>query len=115
MPAKKPAPRSAKGKKAASRPTARKTVVRKPSERAKAAAHVRKATATPRRATSSRATPITPEATETTAMRKVAEPAPAGPVAELPGDDAPENLTTAAQTVDPVLGNPEAEEGDGVE
>jgi len=109
MPAKKPAPRSAKGKKAASRPTARKAAVRKPAERAKAAAHVRKATATPsRRATPSRSTPNIPEIAETTEMRKVAEPATMEPAADLPRDDAPENLTAAAQT-DPASERPEAQ------
>jgi DnaK suppressor protein len=51
MPAKKPAPKAAKGQKAASRPPARKPVVaRKPAERVKAAAaaHVRKSADAPR-------------------------------------------------------------------
>jgi len=51
MPAKRPAPKSVKGKKAASRPTIRKSLARRPdSARAKAAAaHVRKSSAVPAR------------------------------------------------------------------
>ncbi|MGH8198928.1 MAG: RNA polymerase-binding protein DksA [Steroidobacteraceae bacterium] len=86
MPAKKPAPKSAKGKKAAtSRPAAKKPAAnhRPPAEqrgrevgRAKvAAAHVHKTAAAPARASTptATATPITPPTTETTTeMRKAA-------------------------------------------
>lgn len=86
MPAKKPAPRSAKGKKAApSRPAAKKSAAtRRPQaeqrgrevERAKvAAAHVHKTATAPARASTpaTSAPPITPTTTEaTTEMRKAA-------------------------------------------
>jgi len=50
MPAKRPAAKSAKGKKAASRPAGRKAVGRKPdSARARVAAHARKSAATPKK------------------------------------------------------------------
>jgi DnaK suppressor protein len=50
MPAKRPAPKSAKGKKAASRPAVRKALARKPeSARARVAAHARKSAATPKK------------------------------------------------------------------
>jgi DnaK suppressor protein len=80
MPAKKPAPKAAKGKKAAaSKPAARKSVVaaRKPDRAKAAAAHVHKAAAAPARpATASAAAPPTsPTMTEATIqMRKAAHP-----------------------------------------
>jgi DnaK suppressor protein len=79
MPAKKPAPKAAKGKKAASRTAAvRKTAsARKPAERVKAAppAHARKsAVSAPKKATPTRPTPTITE--ETIEMRKAAQPAP---------------------------------------
>ena len=86
MPAKKPAPKAAKGKKAASRPAVRKTAAaRKPAERVKAAApaHVRKSVvAAPKKAVPPRPTPIATE--ETIEMRKAAKPAPEHPVPETP-------------------------------
>ena len=88
MPAKKPAPKAAKGKKAASRPAAvRKTATtaRKPAERIKAAApvHVRKsAVAAPRKPIAQRPTPTTTEVT--IEMRKASQPAPAVSVPEAP-------------------------------
>src|SRR5690242_12222481 len=91
MPAKKPAPKAAKGKKAASRPAAvRKTTAaataRKPAERVKAAApvHVRKsAVAAPRQTTPSRPNPSTTE--ETIEMRKASpQPAPEASTKEAP-------------------------------
>lgn len=54
MPAKKPAPKPGKGRKAASRP-ARKTVARKPQERAKIVTHSRSKTATRKPAAKARA------------------------------------------------------------
>jgi len=90
MPAKKPAPKAAKGKKAASRPAAvRKTTAavaaRKPAERVKAAAppvHARKsAVAAPRKTTPSRPNPSTTE--ETIEMRKASpQPTPEASVTE---------------------------------
>jgi DnaK suppressor protein len=86
MPAKKPAPKAAKGKKAASRPPAPKSAVaRKPAERAKvltAAAPVRQqAAVAPKKAVPHRST--TTE--ETIEMRKAAEPVTETPESPLPG------------------------------
>src|SRR5258708_35578870 len=84
MPAKKPAPKAAKGKKAASRPPAHKpTVARKPAERVKvvAAAHVRQSAVAPKKAVPHRSTPTTEETIE---MRKAAEPVPETPVNPVP-------------------------------
>lgn len=87
MPAKKSAPKAARGKKAASRPVARKTAARKPAERAKTAAHARKSPS----AAAKKATPHRPTTTnsETTVMPKAAEPAkapeaPSSPPATVP-------------------------------
>src|SRR6267142_2912509 len=84
MPAKKPAPKAAKGKKAASRPPAHTpTVARKPAERVKvvAAAHVRQSAVTPKKAIPHRSTPTTEETIE---MRKAAEPVSETPVNPVP-------------------------------
>jgi DnaK suppressor protein len=84
MPAKKPAPKAAKGKKAASRPPAHKpTVARKPAERVKvlAAVHVRQSAVAPKKAVPHRSTPTTEETIE---MRKAAEPVPETPVNPVP-------------------------------
>jgi DnaK suppressor protein len=104
MPAKKPAPKPvAKGKKAASRPVARKPAppARKPAERAKAVVHARKATPAaapaPAPAPHAKSAPAAKSAShrpaaaavaEAPVARKVAEgtpaaPRPAAPVAEL--------------------------------
>jgi RNA polymerase-binding protein DksA len=83
MPAKKTAPKAAKGKKAVSRPAVRKTSARKPVERAKAVAHVRKtAAAATRKAAPHRQSPTS---TETTEMRKTAA------VEQAPAPEAPES------------------------
>jgi RNA polymerase-binding transcription factor len=88
MPAKKPAPKAAKGKKAASRSPAHKpTVARKPAERIKvvAAAHVRQSAqsaVTPKKAVPHRST--TPTTEETIEMRKAAEPVPETPESLAP-------------------------------
>src|SRR5262245_27487791 len=85
MPAKKPAPKAAKGKKAASRPPAHKSAVaRKPEERVKAvaAAQVRQSAVAPKKAVPQRSTPTTEETTE---MRKAAEPVPETPENPAPG------------------------------
>jgi DnaK suppressor protein len=77
MPAKKPAPKAAKGKKAASRPAVRKTVAaHKPAERVKAAApvHVRKSVVPVPKKAPQRPNPTSTE--ETIEMRKAAQPAP---------------------------------------
>ncbi|HZO23920.1 MAG TPA: hypothetical protein VFB37_15580, partial [Steroidobacteraceae bacterium] len=76
MPAKKPAPKAAKGKKAASRTPARKaTVTRKPADRVKvvAVSHTRKSPVAPKKPAPHRSTQTTEEPIE---MRKAAEPAP---------------------------------------
>ncbi|HEY6484409.1 MAG TPA: RNA polymerase-binding protein DksA [Steroidobacteraceae bacterium] len=85
MPAKKPAPRVAKGKKAASRPPARKPLVaRKPAERGKVAApvHVRKSAVAPKKAPPQRPIPTTEEPIQ---MRKATEPAPTTPAKQVSG------------------------------
>jgi len=88
MPAKKPAPKAAKGKKAAaSRPPARKPLVataRKPVEHVKAAVHPRKSVAAPtKKATPpQRSTPTTEESIE---MRQAVEPTPETPITPTPG------------------------------
>ena len=86
MPAKKPAPKAAKGKKAASRPPARSkpTVARKPAESVKvaAAAHVRQSAVAPKKAVPQKIHPPTTE--DTTEMRKAVEPVPETPVSPAP-------------------------------
>jgi DnaK suppressor protein len=83
MPAKKPAPKAAKGKKAASRPPARKPVAaRKAPERAKAApVHLRKSASAPKKVLPQRSNPTTEEAIE---MRKAVEPVPEIPAIKAP-------------------------------
>src|ERR1700751_5099404 len=85
MPAKKPAPKAAKGKKAANRPPAHKpTVTPKPAQRAKvvAAVPVRQSAVAPKKAVPHRATPTTEDTIE---MRKAAEPVPETPESPAPG------------------------------
>ena len=101
MPAKKPAPKSAKGKKAATpRPAAKKSAAARRPERAKAAAaHVHKTAAAPARAsTSSAAAPhTTPTTTETiTAMRKAAHSTfqASSPGGKAPASDSREDIHT---------------------
>ncbi len=111
MPAKKPAPKAAKGKKAASRPPARKPLAaRKPAESVKVApaAHARKSVAAPRKAAPSRTTVTTEDTIE---MRKAAEPA------EAPRTPAP---ATSQQIVVPARASAaipptDADDGEGVE
>jgi DnaK suppressor protein len=87
MPAKRPAPKSAKGKKAASRPTVRKALARKPDAaraRVAAAAHVRKSAAPAPR----KPLPAQPAATDTEVATEMRKPtraaAPAVPPAPAP-------------------------------
>ena len=92
MPAKKPAPKAAKGKKAASRPPAHKTpVARKPAERVKvvAAAQVRQSAVAPKKAVPQRSTPTTEETIE---MRKAAEPVPETPPGPAPETSSPNQI-----------------------
>jgi DnaK suppressor protein len=106
MPAKKPAPKAAKGKKAASRsPVHKSTVARKPAERVKvvAAAQVRQNAVAPKKAIPQRSTPTTEETPE---MRKAAEPVPETPVNPAPGTSSqivvPPRASAALQsTADP--------------
>ena len=62
MPAKRPAPKSAKGKKAASRPPARKALARKsePARARTAGAHVRKSALAPKKPAAAAAPPESP-------------------------------------------------------
>jgi DnaK suppressor protein len=86
MPAKKPAPKAAKGKKAASRTPARKPpVTRKPAERVKvvATSHARKSAVAPKKTVPHRSTHTTTE--EPIEMRKAVEPAPESPRSAAPG------------------------------
>jgi DnaK suppressor protein len=82
MPAKRPAPKSAKGKKAASRPPVRKALARKPEAprgRVVAAAHTRKSVPPPPRRAPAE-TPAAAESEEAAEMRKpVRTAAPAAP------------------------------------
>ena len=116
MPAKKPAPKAAKGKKAASRPPVHKpTVARKPAERVKvvAAAHVRpsaQSAVAPKKAVPHRSTPTTEETIE---MRKAVEPAPETPVNPVPGASNPILVPPRAS---PVLQSAvDSDDGDSVE
>ena len=115
MPAKKPAPKAAKGKKAASRPPAHKpAVARKPAERVKvvAAAHVRpsaQSAVAPKKADPHRSTPTTEETIE---MRKAVEPAPET-VNPVPGASNPIVVPPRAS---PVLQSAvDPDDGDSVE
>src|SRR3984893_16028314 len=114
MPAKKPAPQAAKGKKAASRPPAHKPpVARKPPERIKdvAAAHLRQSAVSPKKAVPHRSTPTTEETIE---MRKAAEPVPETPVNPVPGvsSQAPSIQIGAPPRASPVLQSAVDSDGD---
>lgn len=78
MPAKKPAPKAAKGKKAASKPTAAKKAVlarKPPEERAKSAALPPRKTGVALRKAAPTSPPVTEETEEPIEMRKAARPA----------------------------------------
>jgi DnaK suppressor protein len=73
MPAKKTAPKPAKGKKSVSRPAARKVAVRKPPERAKAVSHARgKAVVAARKAPPVAIIPVNGNRTEATDLMRTA-------------------------------------------
>ena len=113
MPPKKPAPKAAKGKKAASRPPAHKpTVARKPAERVKvvAAAHVRQSAVAPKKAVPHRSTPTTEETIE---MRKAAEPVPETPVNPVPSASSPIVVPPRASPALPSTAD--SDDGDSVE
>jgi DnaK suppressor protein len=118
MPAKKPAPKAAKGKKAASRPPAHKpTVARKPAERVKvvAAAHVRQSAVAPKKAVPHGSTPTTEETIE---MRKAAEPVPETPPNPVPNasTQAPSIQIGVPPRASPVLQSAvDSDDGDSVE
>ena len=116
MPAKKPAPKAAKGKKAASRPPAHKTAVaRKPVERVKvvATAPVRQSAVAPKKAAPHRSTTsITTE--ETIEMRKAAEPVPETP--ETPAPEETSNQILAQPRVSAALQSAaDSDDGEAVE
>jgi DnaK suppressor protein len=117
MPAKKPAPKAAKGKKAASRPPAHKpTVARKPAERVKvvAAAHVRQSAQSavaPKKAVPHRSTPPTEETIE---MRKAAEPVTETPTTPVPGG-APIQITVPSRATPAVQAAADSDDGDSIE
>jgi len=106
MPAKRPAPKSAKGKKAASRPTTRKAVARKPDAprvRIAAGAHPRKSSAVIAAPRKLAPTAPTPEAEATAAdARKLLRPAapPAPPSNPAPNALNPVRSTPAAESDD---------------
>jgi len=120
MPAKKTAPKPAKGKKAASRPAARKAAVRKPAERVKAASHVRTSLAAstvrkpaPRAssATAAEAAHATHAAHPTHSARPA--PTPAAPAApQEPRSASPPPLAQPATRAQPVTVPAEAEDAE---
>ncbi len=91
MPAKRPAPRSARGKKAVSRPAVKKAVMARklPAERVKAAAaHIRKPAAVPKRA----AAPVPLTMEETIELRRAVPAAPEPPLAREQPPSAPSEI-----------------------
>jgi DnaK suppressor protein len=109
MPAKRPAPKSAKGKRAASRPPVRKAAARKPdTARGRVvAAHARKSVAAPKKpAAHPTAAPLEP----VPELRKAARPA--APAAIPPA--APATLVPARTTVAPALGT-DSDDGEPLE
>ncbi len=109
MPAKRPAPKSTKGKKAASRPAARKAPGRKPDGgRARVvAAHVRKSTAAPARKTSA-AHPAEAAAEAPAELRKAQRPGAPLPPAAPTAPVAPARAALPAA-------NAEGDDGEGLE
>jgi DnaK suppressor protein len=109
MPVKRPAPKSAKGKKAASRPTTRKSLARRPeSARAKAATgHARKGTLAPARKPVALPPAAAPE--NAAALRKPLRSA--GPVAPPP----PASGIVATARAATALASTESDEADGLE
>jgi DnaK suppressor protein len=120
MPAKKTAPKPARGKKAASRPVARKAAARKPVERAKTAAHVAHARSKPPAPAATTRKPAAPVAkaphasTEPTElMRKATETAPAS-TSEPTKPTAPP-MPAAGRKPTPAAHAADAEESEGAE
>jgi DnaK suppressor protein len=121
MPAKRPAPKAAKGKQAAGRPPAHKpAVARKPAERVKvvAAAHVRasaQSAVAPKKAGPHRSTPTTEETIE---MRKAVEPVSETPVAPGPGVSSQASLNQTGlmpRASQMVQSTADADDGDSIE
>ncbi len=120
MPAKKTAPKPARGKKAASRPVARKAAARKPVERPKTAAHVahtRSKTPAPAATTRKPAAAVAkaPHASTepTELMRKATETAPAS--TSEPVKPATSAMPAAGRKPAPVAHPADAEESEGAE
>ncbi|HVW68163.1 MAG TPA: RNA polymerase-binding protein DksA [Steroidobacteraceae bacterium] len=114
MPAKKPAPKTAKGKKAASRPAVKKTAAARklPAERVTAAAaHARKPAPAPLKAA---AHPLSTTTEETIEMRKAGQAAP-----EVEPKDSPsapgETLAPVRSALAQSLSAPDSDESDSVE
>jgi len=116
MPAKKPAPKSAKGKKAASRPAVKKAVAARkpPAERASAVAvHVRKAAPVPAKAAEHHVSTTTEE---TPQMRKAAPAAaPEAALKETTASAPSEIIAPTRPVLTPSLGAADGDEGDSVE
>jgi len=110
MPAKRPAPKSAKGKKASSRSAVRKSVARKPeTARARVAqAHARKAAAAPKKPL---AQPPTPSAEPPLELKKAARPG-SPPGAPLTGSG---GLLTATRPATAPALTPEGDEAETLE
>ncbi len=113
MPAKKPAPKAAKGKKAASRPAVKKVVVARkpPAERLTAAAHVRKPVPAPSEQAEHTLSTNTEETIE---MRKAGPAAPEAAPKESPSAPSEILAPTRAGVITPTL-NAAEEDSDSVE
>ncbi|HXY97012.1 MAG TPA: RNA polymerase-binding protein DksA [Steroidobacteraceae bacterium] len=98
MPAKRTAPKSAKGRKASSRPPVRKAAVARKAEapRGRTAAHARKSPAAPLK--KSAAHPVAPASPQPVEARKIARPAVAPPAPREPAR--PVNLVPPAARAD---------------
>jgi DnaK suppressor protein len=112
MPAKRPAPKSAKGKKAASRPPARKALARKPepvrARTAVAASHTRKSVVAPKKPATSAAPAESPEVKKplrpVVATAVAAAPRPAAPAEGDDGDSLePGSLLAGPRNVQPYI------------
>ena len=114
MPAKRPAPKSAKGKKAASRPAAKKAVLARklPAERVTAvAAHVRKSATAPMKAASH---PFSTDTEEPIEMRKAGQVAPEAAPKESPS--APSEILVPARAAIPAAtGAADTDDSDSAE
>jgi DnaK suppressor protein len=122
MPAKRPAPKSAKGKKAASRPAVKKAAAaRKPAERVKAAAApVRKAAPAPRRAPGKGATPAPMDVSKEPPqeMRKSSRAAPeprVEPSAGAPPSNGRSDILVSRRESPAPAVSTEVDEAEGVE